>query len=109
MKHLTVEQKKVLNKMKQEGTYRDARSCIKHVKPISLRCHESMLFKIMKKYLEFRNWNKSFKTKYFNNIFCDCPLTGGEIRGAIRYGNRNNLLKIISGTRGNHSYKIKEN
>jgi len=72
------------------------------------RVHESVLFKVLKQYLLFKDWGNSFKSKYFrNHVFSDCPLSGGEVRAAISYGNRMGLLLVVNGKAGNRGYKIK--
>jgi len=107
LKHLNDEEIKVLKKIKASGVYRD-RHTSDYLRHERYRVHESVLFKVLKQYLLFKDWGNSFKSKYFrNHVFSDCPLSGGEVRAAISYGNRMGLLLVVNGKTGNRGYKIK--
>jgi len=107
LKDLTREEIMVLKKIKAGGVYRDKRTS-GYLRHESYRTSERVLFKVMQKYLEFRDWGNSFKSKYFCNIFSDCPLSRGEVRAAITYGNRMGLLRAVNGRYGNRGYKLKK-
>jgi len=104
---LSKDQVRKLEQLKASGVYRDARtsSYFKHER---YRTSESILFRVLRLYLVFRNWNGSFKTKYFRSIFSDCPLSCGEVRAAIRYGNKNDLLLVVNSAIRNRSYRVRQ-
>jgi len=107
VRSITDKEKHFLLFLKENAQYRDKGSYSVSVREL-IRTRESILFKILVLYLRFKNWNNSFKSKYFrNHVFVDCPLSSGEVRSAIRYGRRNDLLFVVSGSTGNFSYKVK--
>jgi len=102
---LTRDQIKILELLKASGVYRDP--CSSYGNREDYRTSEKILFKVLRLYLVFRNWDRSFKTKYFRNIFSDCPLSCGEARAAIRYGNKNDLLLVVNSAIRNRSYRVR--
>lgn len=106
MRQLTIEEFKDLEDLKQNGVYRAPLKHLDH--RCSYRTSERILFKVLERYLAFKKWSRSFKARYFGrSFFADCPLSNGEIRSAIRYGMKNNLLTMVNGSNGNRSYKMK--
>lgn len=118
MEKLTKYQLKTLNKIKQTGIYRHPPSCVRTSRG-NIRTQQEILFKVMEKYLMFKKWRNTIKSKYFREettyangkkpIFYDCPLTGGEIRCAINYGNKHELLTVVNENKRNKSYRLKNN
>jgi hypothetical protein len=95
---ITEDQLKELMQIKQDGTYRHG-----HGKNVRIR--REALWNVLYKYLTYRG-ALSFKARYFRKdrerymkhaSMVDCPLDGGQLINAIKYGIENGHIHRTGG------------
>jgi len=111
----TQQQISYLNEMKTNGEYvhfHQTRTLDEHER----RVHRETLWHIVYLYCQYRNII-TFKARYFNKeaygrnenrwrVYHDIPLTNGELKQAIKYGNEKGFLRQLNNSNRNHAWRF---